>query len=29
MIADQPFGRESIEKHGVISNASVIILIEV
>lgn len=27
VIADQPFGRESIEKHGVISNASAIILI--
>lgn len=29
MIADQPFGRESIEKHGVISNVNVILLIEV
>lgn len=29
MIADQPFGRESIEKHGVISNANVILLVEV
>ena len=29
VITDQPFGRESIEKHGVISNASAIILIEV
>ena len=29
MTADQPFGRESIEKHEVISNASAIILIEV
>lgn len=29
MIADQPFGRESIEKHGVISNTNVILLIEV
>jgi hypothetical protein len=29
VIADQPFGRESIEKHGVISNVNVILLIEV
>jgi len=29
VIADQPFGRKSIEKHGVISNANVVLLIEV